>query len=92
VDAITAADAVVVTITASLLAEAVVAPRGEDEDGVALRELVVGAASNPGAKLSDWIRTYNRVVKSLRSTLSASPELQDQKKEVWKSQKTRGPF
>jgi hypothetical protein len=95
VDAITA-DAVFVTIIASVLAEAVVAavtPRGEDEDGAALLQLV-GAASNSGAKLSDWIRTYNRVVKSLRSTLSASPELKV-KKGGWKSQKmreTRGHF
>ena len=34
---------------------------------------VVDAASSWGAKLRDWIRVYSWFMKSLRSTLSASP-------------------
>ena len=82
VDGITADAVFAATITAAVLAEAVaaaVAPRCEDEDDAALLQLA-GAASNSGAKLSDWIRTYNCVVKSVRSTLSASPELEVKKK------------
>ena len=76
VDAITADGVVVTTITAPVLpavVAAAVAPRGEGEDGAAPLQML-GAASISGAKLSDWIRTYNSVVKSPRSTLSASPK------------------
>ena len=91
VDGITA-DTVFATITAAVLAEVVaaaVAPRCEDEDDAALLQLA-GAASKSGAKLSDWMRTYNCVVKSVRSTLSASPEIKVKKRGVGRIKKTRG--
>lgn len=96
VDAITADGVVVTTITAPVLPAAVaaaVAPRGEGESGVAPLRML-GAASISGAKLRDWIRTYNNVVKSPRSTLSASPELKVEKKgrKGQKMSGTRGPF
>jgi hypothetical protein len=73
----------------AILAAVVPRGQGDEEAGAALPLLRGGdAASSSGAKLSDWIRAYSWFVKSVRSTLSASPGTHGSAKK--KGRKKRG--
>jgi hypothetical protein len=82
------------TVIAEAIVVAAVVPRGQGEAGAALLLLrgVDAVASSSGAKLSDWISAYSWFVKSVRSTLSASPGwgVTGQQKKKEKNGVTRG--